>query len=263
MVKRLKNVVPESTTKKMLGDRECLEVRVRNEWRVVGKEFQRILAYSGSDGTFWMNVISIESPGPEQEAEILQILQSVKFTRTFNDEIRRQFREAPENVVQTVRGSSMAYTIKVPVAWRRLESSEPMVEHMFKVPKGGVLCVMAHADEEDISSIGEQILAREVAELGDTGRVTIQHAEDVALNGQQFRRVKLSAETTDGRRVAVNCLAHSSRYGTVLLKGIITETKDGIEEQVLLEEVEASIRIADSFDGTSSSGRGLRDSSPH
>ncbi len=259
----LKNVVAESTTKKMLGDRECLEVRVRNEWRVVGKEFQRILAYSGSDGTFWMNVISIESPGPEQEAEILQILQSVKFTRTFNDEIRRQFREAPENVVQTVRGSSMAYTIKVPVAWRRLESSEPMVEHMFKVPKGGVLCVMAHADEEDISSIGEQILAREVAEIGDTGRVTIQHAEDVALNGQQFRRVKLSAETTDGRRVAVNCLAHSSRYGTVLLKGIITETKDGIEEQVLLEEVEASIRIADSFDGTSSSGRGLRDSSPH
>lgn len=145
----VRDVVAQDVRSRMIGDRSCIEFKLKNELRIGTTEYQRIIAYTGDDGTFLINVVAIADIAPAQSTEIDHILGSVRFAKSLS-EIQvdnrmaaiRRFREAVEPEIRVLRGKTVRYELRVPRSWTSVEPTDKMIEYMYKTKSGGVFVVL-------------------------------------------------------------------------------------------------------------------------
>jgi GYF domain 2 len=163
----VRDVIAQDVQSRMIGDRSCIEFKLKNELRIGLNEFQRIVAYTGDDGTFLINVVATADIAPAQLTEIDHVLGSVRFSKSLS-EIQvdnrmaavRRFREAVEPEIRVLRGKTVRYELRVPRAWTSVESTEQIIEHTYKTLSGGVFVVLADPGKEDLSNIEDVIAVR-------------------------------------------------------------------------------------------------------
>jgi hypothetical protein len=239
----VRDVIAQDVQSRMIGDRSCIEFKLKNELRIGTNEYQRILAYTGDDGTFLINVVAIADIAPAQLTEIDHILGSVRFSKSLS-EIQvdnrmaaiRRFREAVEPEIRVLRGKTVRYEVRVPRSWTSVESTEQIIEHMYKTIAGGVFVVLAHPGKEDLSDVDTAVVPKE-------GDVKLESKSMETIGGLEFLRLRVVERLSNGKTVITQYLIHASEIGTVFLKSIIEASPGTAVEQAILEEVFASIRI--------------------
>jgi hypothetical protein len=245
-----RDVAVEMVQPTTIGDRSCAQIRLRNVFRTGAVEFQRLVAYSGADGTFLINVIAIAEIEPAQQAEIDRILGSVRFSRTQAevqrakaDAVVREFRQAPDSEIDVLRGKAVPYELRVPRGWKVTAKEDPLVEHARQTPSGGGLFVIANPQAEDISNVAAELVAAVQSELGDDTKVTLHSQQQIQVDGIESTCVTLNARMADGLVVVIDHVIYAGGSGTLIVRSILADKPETQTERLVMHEVLRSVRL--------------------
>ena len=246
----VQDVVVESTQPRVIGDRSCVEIRLRNNLRTGAKEFQRITAYSGADGTFLINVVAVESVSSGQLEEIHRILGSVRFSRSIAEvlasrrqEAARRFKEAKSSEMRVVTGGAVPYSISVPSTWTSKETKQESVEHELVKPGHGFIRIIANAEREDLSEFAANLLQGERESIGAKGSAESAPTDTTQIDGRKFVRVQITVKMNDGLIMRETAIAYSGDEGTLAIVGLVLGKQITPEQEQELEEILQTVRI--------------------
>lgn len=114
-------------------------------------------------------------------------------------------------------GKIIPYRLIVPSSWQPRIPDNELTEHELARPGVGLVKVVAHRGEEDLSTLAEQVVANEQSKLGDKGVVTAQSFEKTTISKRPCVRGRLRINMRDGATIYETVIGYSGSDGTVLL----------------------------------------------